>query len=196
MDAKIIITYTIDNNVGEYSHLLITPYPTRYIQHWKLKNRTPVILRPIRPEDEPLQQEMLKSLSRETMISRFFTTIKDINHDMLVRLCNIDYDKEIAIVAEYRQSDNNRKIIGIARLIINPDNETGEYAVLVSDEFQGKGLGKKLCDLIIGIAKDKKLKRIYGYVLTNNRKMLSLARELGFSFKRISPDETMIYLDL
>ncbi len=197
VDARIVINENVANdNVREYSHLLITPYPTRYVQHWRLKDGTPVIIRPIRPEDEPLQMEMLKSLSRESMISRFFTTIKDITHDMLVRLCNIDYDREMAVVAEYRPLHGRRRIIGVSRLTVNPDWESGEAAVLVIDEFQGKGLGKKLLDVIIGIAKDKRLKRIYGYVLASNRRMLYLAKELGFKVKRVSPEECMVYLDI
>jgi acetyltransferase len=169
-----------------YPHLVITPYPTRYTTTWKLLDGTEVILRPIRPEDEPLEHELLSNLSEETLRTRFFSIIKDITHEMLIRFCNIDYDREMAIVAELKEG-NKKRIIGIGRLIIEPDLRSGEYAVLVHDAYQGKGLGYKLVDVIIGIAQDKELEEIHGTVLTENEKMLRVARKLGFTTK-IQPD--------
>jgi acetyltransferase len=105
---------------------------------------------------------------------------------MLIRFCNIDYDREMAIVAEMKEG-TKRRIIGIGRLIIEPDLISGEYAVLVHDAYHGKGLGYKLVDVIIGIAQDKGLEEIHGTVLTENQKMLRVARKLGFTTK-MQPD--------
>ena len=173
--------------MSEYPHLVITPYPTRYIIAYELPDGTQITMRPIRPEDEPLEHEMLASLKPETMRTRFFSVISDIPHEMLVRFCNIDYDREMAIVAEIREGDK-KKIVGIGRLIIDSDFRDGEYAVLVHDAFQGKGLGYKLVDLLIGVAQDKGLEQIHGTVLAENEKMLRIALKLGFSVKR-DPEE-------
>ena len=133
---------------------------------------------------------MLGRLSEETMRVRFFSVIKDITHEMLVRFCNIDYDREMAIVAEIRE-DGKRRIIGIGRIIIEWDLKSAEFAVLVRDEYQGKGLGYKFVDLLIGIAQDKGLEEIYGEVLTKNEKMLAVCRKLGFTIEEqddVGPD--------
>ena len=91
---------------------------------------------------------------------------------MLSRFCNIDYDREMAIIAEHN-TDGKRRNVGVGRLIIEPAGETGEFAVVVADDFQGNGLGLKLLDTLIGIARDKGLRSIYGIVLNNNRKNLN-----------------------
>ena len=195
LDARIIIDKDYMDHTLPYPHLVITPYPTRYTTTWKLSDGTEVMLRPIRPEDEPLEHEMLSTLSRETLRSRFFSIIQDISHEMLVRFCNIDYDREMAIVAELKEG-TRRRIIGIGRLIIEPDFRSGEYAILVHDEYQGKGLGYKLVDLIIGIAQDKGLEEIYGKVLTENERMLKMAIKLGFQYQLMDGGITEVRLAL
>ena len=142
--------------------------------------RTEVLLRPIRPEDEPLEHEMLSTLSEESLRTRFFETIKDISHEMHVRFCNIDYDREMAIVAEIREK-NRRRIIGVGRLVIESSFKSGEYAVVVHDHFHGKGLGYKLVDVLIGFAQDKGLEEVCGYVQSTNLKMLNVCNKLGFT---------------
>jgi acetyltransferase len=139
-----------------------------------------VLLRPIRPEDEPAEHEMLSSLSKETLRTRFFSAIKDISHEWLILFCNIDYDRHMAIVAEV-QENGKKKIIGVARLIMNPDLTSGELAVLVHDRFQGKGLGYKFVEVLIGIAREKGLEDIRAEVLTENERMLKILRRLGFT---------------
>ncbi|MDP2968039.1 MAG: bifunctional acetate--CoA ligase family protein/GNAT family N-acetyltransferase [Deltaproteobacteria bacterium] len=181
LDARIII----DRDYGAagrspYPHLIITPYPTKYITPWQLSEGTEVLLRPIRPEDEPAEHEMLSSLSKETLRTRFFSAIKDISHEWLILFCNIDYDRHMAIVAEV-QENGKKKIIGVARLIMNPDLTSGELAVLVHDRFQGKGLGYKFVEVLIGIAREKGLEDIRAEVLTENKRMLKILRRLGFT---------------
>ena len=181
LDARIIIGRDYGTaGRSPYPHLVITPYPTKYITHWQLSEGTEVLLRPIRPEDEPAEHEMLSSLSEETLRTRFFSTIKDISHEWLILFCNIDYDRHMAIVAEM-QENGKKKMIGVARLIMNPDLTSGELAVLVHDRFQGKGLGHKLVEVLIGIAREKGLENIRAEVLTDNKRMLTVLRRLGFT---------------
>jgi len=196
LDARIILDEeAIQKGIHEYGHLIISPYPTRYVQPWRCKDGRVVLLRPIRPEDELLERELIAGLSEESMRFRFFYLIKYITHDMLTRFCNIDYDREMAITAEYT-SNGKRRNVGVGRLIIQPGGETGEFAVLVADDFQGNGLGLKLSDMLIGIAHEKGLKSIYGIVLKDNTAMLGLAKRLGFVTQTYSSDEIKIVLEL
>ena len=165
------------------------------MHHWTLPDGTDVLLRPIRPEDEPLEHEMLTSLSEKTLKERFFQVIKHITHEMHVRLCNIDYEREMAIVAEIRE-DDRKKIVGIGRLIIEPDLKKAEFAVVVHDAFQGKGLGYKLVDMVIGIGHEKGVKEIYGFVLSNNTKMLNMCSKLGCTIEPMEDDITKVSLAL
>jgi acetyltransferase len=109
--------------------------------------------------------------------------------------CNIDYDRQIAMVAEVKENEE-RKIIGVARLIINPDFSSGEIAVLVHDRFQRKGVGQKLMEMVIKIGRWKGLHEIYGEVLTDNEKMLKLCRKLGFTTKWLPGGISKITLNL
>jgi len=195
LDARIVIDKNALEYPSPYSHLVITPYPTRYVMPWKLTDGTEVMLRPIRPEDEPLEHQMLTTLSEETLRGRFFQVIRNITHEMLIRYCNIDYDREMAIVGEVREGDK-RRIIGIGRLIIEPDFKKGEFAVVVHDDYQGKGLGYKLVDMMIGVAQEKELEKIYGIVLTDNRAMLRICEELGFRTRNLSDGTTWVELPL
>ena len=186
LDARIVLDLDQVDHTALYPHLVITPYPSRYIMNWRLKDGTDVVLRPIKPEDEPLEYEMLTTLSKESMRVRFFSIIKEVTHEMLMRFCNIDYDREMAMVAEMHV-DGKKRIIGISRLIVEPDGKKAEYAVVVHDDFQGKGLGYKMVDILIGLAQDKGLDEIYGSVLSENSKMLAVAEKLGFRVTR-EPD--------
>ena len=196
LDARIVLDEeAIQNGMQEYGHLIISPYPTRYIQPWVCKDGRSVLLRPIRPEDEPLQKELLASLSEDTSRFRFFYTLRDITHSMLTRFCNIDYDREMAIIAEYG-SDVKKRNVGVGRLIIEPGGEKGEFAILVADDFQNNGLGLKLSDVLLGIAQEKGPKSIYGIVSNDNTKMIGLARKLGFTIQNYSSEESKITLEL
>ncbi|RLG06643.1 MAG: hypothetical protein DRN68_06660, partial [Thaumarchaeota archaeon] len=170
-------------------------YPTKYIMPYRLKDGTQVLLRPIRPEDEPLEAELIRNLSEETKRFRFFQVIKDITHDMLVRFCNIDYDREMAIIAEYTDSNGRKRNVGVGRLIMDPTRKRGEFAVVVADDFQGKGLGTKLIDVLIEIAEEKGLELIYGVVMPENTRMIELCKKLGFEI-RYTPEEVIVEMNL
>jgi acetyltransferase len=196
LDSRMILDEdAIHKGVQEYAHLIISPYPTRYVQPWRCRDGRHVLLRPIRPEDELLEWELIAGLSEESMRFRFFYVVKNITHEMLTRFCNIDYDREIAIIAEYT-SNAERRNVGVGRLIVGSGGESGEYAILVADDFQNNGLGQKLFDTLIGIAEEKGLRSIYGIVLSDNMKMMSLAKRLGCTIERLSPEESKVTLEL
>lgn len=195
LDARIIIDKDYVDCTSPYPHLVITPYPTKYILPWKMSDGTEVLLRPIRPEDEPLEHEMLQNLSEEALKYRFFQVMKDINQQTLTRFCNIDYDREMAIIAELK-TDGRRKIIGTGRLIIDSDFKEGEYAVVVHNDYQKRKLGYKLVDMLIGIGQEKGLNKIYGLILTNNIGMLKISERLGFTAEYMPDDIVKVELKL
>ncbi|MGV8073767.1 MAG: GNAT family N-acetyltransferase [Syntrophobacteraceae bacterium] len=185
LDARIIIDKDFEaTGRSSHPHLIITPYPTKYTTHWQMSDGTEVLLRAIRPEDEPAEHEMLASLSNKTLRARFFSIFKKITHEWLILFCNIDYDRHIAIVAEV-QENGKSKMIGVARLIMDQDLTSGEVAVLVEDRFQGKGLGFKFVEILIGIARERGLDSIRADVLTENEKMLHVFRRLGFTTRMV-----------
>jgi len=181
LDARIVIDKNYEaGGRSAYPHLIITPYPTKYTTPWRLRDGTEVLLRAIRPEDEPAEREMLSSLSDQSLRTRFFSIIKDISHERLILFCNIDYERHTAIVAEVRDEARN-KIIGDARLIMDADMTYGEVAVLVQDGFQDKGLGSKFVEMLVGIAREKGLDYIRADVYTDNERMLHVFRRFGFT---------------
>jgi acetyltransferase len=195
LDARILLDSSkTEYALDDHSHLTISPYPTKYIQPWICNDGREVILRPIRPEDEDLERDLIANLSPESSRYRFFQVIKDISHEMLSRFCNIDYDREMAIIAEYSQGGKRRNV-GVGRLILDRDN-SGEFAVLVADDFQGHGLGLKLCDMLIAIAQDKGLKSIYGIAINDNWRIIGLTKKMGFVTRKKNEDETLMTLKL
>jgi acetyltransferase len=194
VDARIVIDKEVmSREFQPHEHLVISPYPKKYVAQSKLKDETPVVFRPIKPEDEILVHELFDSFSEETMRFRFFQVIK-VSHEILTRYCNIDYDREIAIVAE-TQTDK-RRIIGVVRLISEPGGKQGEFAVVVGDKWQGLGLGSKLMDYIIEIGNEAGLRSIYGYVMPSNVKMVHLFQQKGFKMEPIDEETAKATLDL
>ncbi len=190
---------TIDMNrimrepADHHENLVISPYPRKYIAKRTLKNGVQVNLRPIKPEDEPRFNELFKSLSEESVRFRFFEIIKEMSHDTLSRYCNLDYDREIAIVAE---PQNDPRIIGVVRLILDAERKNGEFAIMISDSWHRLGLGSKLMDYIIDIAKDLKLEKIYSYVSLANIKMTSLCGKKGFETQSLDEYTINMFMTL
>ncbi|MGD0257640.1 MAG: GNAT family N-acetyltransferase [Thermoplasmata archaeon] len=181
LDARVLIDR--DRAVREHglhAHLVISPYPKKYESRWRMRNGEEVLLRPIKPEDEPLWLEMFRGFSEEAIRYRFFQVIKDTPHEVRVRYCNIDYDREIAIVPELTR-DGKRRILGVCRLSLGPDGKTGELAIIVTDEFQGMGLGTKLADQVLEIAYEMGVGKVYSIMLADNRHAISLMKRMGFA---------------
>jgi acetyltransferase len=180
LDARIALEARSVEHTSPYPHLVITPYPSSLTADWKLPDGTNVVLRAIRPEDEPLERELLESLSPETIRKRLFSSLGELTHERLVTFCNIDYDRQMAIVAEITEK-GRRRIIGVARFFVDPYRNSCKFALVVHDEFQEKGLGYRLMEMLIEIARKKGLHEMAGEVLTENRTMLGLMKKLGFT---------------
>jgi len=180
-DARIVIDRAkVFQKLEPHRHLVITPYPKKYETVWKLRDGRTVLLRPIKPEDEPLWLEMFQNFSEESIRYRFFQIIKDTPHETRIRYTNIDYDREIAIVPELTE-DGKRRILGVVRVSIEPDGKAGEIAFIVADPWQGLGLGTKLVDYAIEICKDMKIESLYAIMLADNHRAISLMKKMGFT---------------
>ncbi len=186
LDGRIVLEDEIPKDMQKMQadicpdHLVICPYPCQYTETKTLKDGTPYVIRPIKPEDEPLMEELFSTFSEQTIINRFFQLKKHLTHDELARYCQVDYDREIALVASLEQGDRER-IMGVCRLAIMPDGKNAELAVVVGDPWHGHGIGKTLMAKTLQIAKEKGVKKIWMDVLKDNRIMNSIARKFGFN---------------
>ena len=180
LDARIILDReTILNPPRRYSHLAICPYPEEFKKDAKLSDGTEVLLRPIKPEDEPMWHELLASCSQESLWFRFRYLFKQTTHDMATRFCFIDYDREIAIVAEL-QVEGQRKLIGVGRLVADADHTNAEYAVLVSDAYHGVGLGSLLTDYCLEICQAWGIGAVVAETAPENQRMIGMFQRRGF----------------
>jgi acetyltransferase len=183
IDARIVIDREkIFQKLEPHQHLVISPYPKKYETLWRMRDGRTVLLRPIKPEDEPLWLEMFRNFSEESIRFRFFQIIKDTPHEVRVRYCNIDYDREIAIVAELTEN-GQRKILGVVRVSLEPDRKSGEIAFIVADPWQGLGLGTKMVDYTIEICKEVRVETLYAIMLPDNHRAINLTKKMGFTLK-------------
>jgi acetyltransferase len=190
LDARIVVDEEIlKNPVKEYSHLILRPYPESLIKKAKLKDGTDIILRPIKPEDEPLWLELLGSCSKESIYHRFRYDFYFDSHEIATQFCFIDYDREIAIVAEV-EIEGQKKLIGVGRLIADPDVEMMEYAILITDAWQKKELGFTLTKYCMEIAKARGIKILAAETTKDNKPMISVFRKLNFKI-RFNEDTTV-----
>jgi acetyltransferase len=158
---------------------VISPYPRQYEQLFQLRSGKEVLLRPIRPEDEPMEKEMIASFSRQTQYFRFFGFLGNISKELLIRSTQIDYDREIAIIAELEE-EGKKTMAAEVRLLADADNERAEFAIVVADAWQGQGLGRKMMDYIIEIAVKRGIRIIHATVLRENKRMTHMFRQRGF----------------
>jgi len=182
LDARVIL-HEPKTTEDQLPKLAIRPYPSQYVGGWKMKDGQKVTIRPIRPEDEPLIVKFHHGLSERSVYLRYFSPLKlqqRVAHSRLARICFNDYDREIALVAEYKAADGQSEVIGVARLSKLRSNNAGEFAVLVTDQWHHKGLGTELTQRLIQIAKHEKLDRLVAYTLRENREMQQMCKKLGF----------------
>jgi acetyltransferase len=162
----------------------IRPYPTQYVSTWKLKQGTDVTIRPIRPEDEPLLVKFHEKLSERSVKLRYFAPMKlsqRVAHERLIRVCHSDYDRDVALVAVTADPKTREKqVIGVGRLGKLPGLSEGEFAVLVSDEYQNQGLGTEFLSRLVQIGRDEKLGKITASLLTENVEMQKVCKKLNF----------------
>jgi acetyltransferase len=190
LDARIVVDEEVMKHpVKEYSHLILRPYPESLIRSTNLKDGSPVTLRPIKPEDEPMWLDLLASCSKESIYQRFRYDFYFDSHEVATQFCFIDYDREIAIVAEVEE-EGSKKLIGVGRLIADPDVEIMEYAVLITDAWQKKELGYILTNYCIEIARLREIKILVAETTRDNKPMISVFRKLNFKI-RFNEDSTV-----
>jgi acetyltransferase len=168
--------------------MAIYPYPTQLVSQWQLADGTDITIRPIRPEDAELVQEFVRGLSEESKYFRFMSSLQELTETMLVRFTQIDYSREMALIAVTLVHDKEIEL-GVARFAINPDGDSCEFALVVADSIQGKGLGQKLMVSLMETARSKGLSVIEGEVLSNNHNMIKLVTGLGFTIKISEEDQ-------
>ena len=164
-------------------------------KNWTSRDGKLVILRSITSKDKRIEKELIDGLSIQSSRYRFFHVIKEATEEMVNKFCDIDYKNEIAIIAEYNANGEKRNV-GVVRLFIDSGLQTGEFAILVADNFQESGLGTKFMETLIEMGRKMGLKSIYGDVLADNNKMLTLAKEFGFSVGISSYGEARVTLQL
>jgi acetyltransferase len=160
------------------ARLAISPYPKEFESTATLRDGTVIRLRPVRPEDEPLLQDLARHMNADDLRLRFFTPVTTLSHQLLARLSQIDYDRAMALIARPAVEGT---ALGIVRFAADPDNRRGEFAVSVRSDWKGRGLGYLLMTRIIEVARQRDLGEIFGEVLRENGAMLRVARALGFS---------------
>jgi acetyltransferase len=199
VDARIVIdsaALTIGAGSQQYAHLAILPYPARHAQVWPMRGGGEYTLRPIRPNDAQMLQQLVHGLSAESRYFRFISSMTELPPAMLARFSLIDYDREMALVAVFKQRSldangatvETERIIGVSRYITNPDQSSCEFSLVVADDFSGKGLGSRLMESIMEVAREKGLSEIEGLVLAKNPGMLKLMKSLGFTIKPYADD--------
>jgi acetyltransferase len=193
VDARIVLDPTPSREGGRYGHMAIMPYPAHLERDAALRDGREYLMRPIQAEDADALQRFVRGLSQESRYFRFISTLNELTPRMLVRYTQIDYDRELALVAVRREQAPGavEEIIGVARYLLNPDRDTCEFAIAIGDAFQGQGLGSKLMRALIAVARKRGLKRMEGFVLAINAPMIRLMRSLGFTISRDPDDETM-----
>jgi acetyltransferase len=180
LDARVIVDEDLLRQPPPpYAHLAIRPVPRQYTKRISLDDGRSVTLRPIQPEDEPMWHTLLSSCSPESIYSRFFAPIRQFTHEMATRFCFIDYDRELAIVAEVTD-EAGRRLVAVGRLVADPEREEAEYAILVHDDFQSGGLGTSLTRYCLEIAENWGIQRVTAVTLSNNTKMTAIFRKMEF----------------
>jgi acetyltransferase len=189
LDARVVVHAHAGSGV-RYEHMAIHPYPAHLVSRWQPERGPAVTIRPIRPEDAAIEQTFVRKLSPQSRYFRFMDTIRELTPSMLARFTQIDYDREMALIATVE--DEGREVeVAVCRYVSHPDGETCEYAIVVADEWQHRGLGRRMLRLLIDVARSRGLRTMLGYVLAGNAGMLSLARSLGFTLTD-SGDDPMV----
>ena len=184
LDARVLL-HDPQKDEADLPRSPIRPYPTEYVTTRKIGG-VKVTIRPIRPEDEPLMVKFHKTLSDRSVYLRYFGFVSlenRIMHERLRRVCFIDYDREIALVADLRNRDGTHQILGVGRLIKEYEKDEAEFAVLISDPWQGKGFGSELLKLLVQIGRKERLRRITGRISPENTTMKTVSEQVGFRLR-------------
>ncbi len=177
---------------GRESRLAIRPYPKGLEQVARLRDGREIVLRPIRPEDEPAHHTLIARMSPEDLRLRFFSYVRELRHAQMARLTQVDYDREMAFIATAAGENGEPETLGVVRTVTDPDNQSAEFAVLVRSDLKGQGLGHMLMKRIIDYCRSRGTAEIKGLVLASNESMLGLARRLGFGVEPGPEADTVV----
>jgi acetyltransferase len=198
LDARVIV-HGVETRADELPRPAIRPYPTQYVEPFRLRDGTRTTIRPIRPEDEPLMIAFHETLSEQSVYSRYFQTMKlstRVAHERLTRICFIDYDREMALVVSRRPSYPGRhEILAVGRLSRIHGANAAEFALLVADPYQGQGLGVELLGRLLRIARDEEIRIVTAEMLRNNRPMQRVCEKLGFRL-RYDPEDQIVHAEI
>ena len=186
LDARIVVEHQSPSH-DRYAHMAIHPYPNHLVSMLQLADGTNIKIRPIRPEDASIEQSFVRELSSQSKYFRFMQGLNELTQQMLVRFTQLDYSRELALIAVLESTEEDA-VLGVARYVMNPDGESCEFALVVADKWQHKGIGSHLMNALIEAARQRGIKRMEGEILANNHNMLKLTENLGFSLHKNSDD--------
>ncbi|MCG5509668.1 bifunctional acetate--CoA ligase family protein/GNAT family N-acetyltransferase [Ectothiorhodospira lacustris] len=188
VDARLSVDYP-PSMPDRYAHMAIHPYPAHLVNQWQLPDGVNLTIRPIRPEDAKIEQEFVRNLSPEARYFRFMQAVHELTPHMLVRFTQIDYDREMALIAVREQPDGSELQIAVARYTANPDQQSCEFGLVVADEWQGRGIGSHLMNELMDVARSRGLRTMEGEVLSQNTNMIALMHRLGFTSRNSHEDD-------
>ncbi len=191
VDARVVVGPP-ETSTARYDHMAIHPYPTELETSWQLPDGSNVSVRPIRPEDATIEQAFVDTMSAESKYFRFMQSLKGLTPLMLARLTQIDYDREMALIAVVKEGTCDARILGVVRYISNSDRHSCEFALAVGDDVQRKGIGRQLMQRLMTVARDRGIEVMEGEVLSSNSRMLKLVGRLGFRIVRDSEEPGVV----
>ena len=188
VDARMVVAPA---TTAPAARLAICPYPQELEEQYQLANGMQLLLRPIKPEDEPAHHYFLTHTDPKDIYFRFFRSVSNLSHSQMARFTQIDYDREMAFIASTKNEQGENETIGVVRAVSYADDKEAEFAIIVRTDMQNLGIGKKLMEKIIGYIRAKGIKRLTGQTLLMNIAMQNLARKLGFKTSHNLGEETI-----
>jgi acetyltransferase len=192
LDARMRVARTA---AAGTDRLAIRPYPAE-LEQWIEFGGRRVLVRPIRPEDEPQHSELLRRIAASDIQFRFLYASREYGHLELARFTQIDYDREMAFIATAPNAAGIAETLGVVRAMADPDNTSAEFAILVRSDLKGQGLGRALLEKIIRYCRNRGTGELFGEVLATNAPMLALAASFGFEVSRVPPDLSIVRITL
>lgn len=186
LDARIVVEHR-PPSLDRYAHMAIHPYPTHLVSQWQLADGTNIKIRPIRPEDASIEQSFVHELSPQSKYFRFMQGLNELTQQMLVRFTQLDYSRELALIAVLENHGEETEL-GVARYVMNPDGESCEFALVIADKWQNRGIASHLMSALMEAARQRGVERMEGEILSNNFNMLKLTEKLGFTI-HTHPDD-------
>ena len=193
LDARIVLH---EQGTEQLPQTAIRPYPTKYVGGMTTSDGTELTLRPIRPEDEPMIREFHQNLSEQSVYQRYMQSLKlsqRVGHSRLTRICFIDYDREMALVAERENAQGEQEIVAVGRLSKEPGTNDAEFAIVIIDAYQRRGIGTELLRRLVDVARDEKLERVYAFMLPENHGMRTVCEKLGFN---VTPQDDLLMAEI